>query len=73
MGTRSSILAWNTRTEEPGGLQSVGLQRVGHDQATERTQHTHTQSFLGTTVRTEQTDVGQWLRVTGEATANGQR
>ena len=24
----SSILAW--RQEEPGGLQSVGLQRVGH-------------------------------------------
>ena len=45
MGIRSSILAWNTRTEEPGGLQSVGLQRVGHDQATERTQHTHTVIF----------------------------
>ena len=28
----SSILAWRTPwTEEPGGLQSVGLQRVGHD------------------------------------------
>ena len=30
--TRSSILAWRiSRTEEPGGLQSVGLQTVGHD------------------------------------------
>ena len=30
--THSSILAWRIpRTEEPGGLQSVGLQRVGHD------------------------------------------
>ena len=30
--THSSILAWEIpRTEEPGGLQSMGLQRVGHD------------------------------------------
>ena len=28
----SSILAWRIPgTEEPGGLQSIGLQRVGHD------------------------------------------
>ena len=32
MATHSSILAWKIpRTEEPGRLQSVGLQRVGHD------------------------------------------
>ena len=32
MATRSSILAWRIpRTEEPGGLQSMGSQRVGHD------------------------------------------
>ena len=32
MTTHSSILAWRIpRTEEPGGLQSIGLQRVGHD------------------------------------------
>ena len=31
MATHSSILAWKTPwTEEPGGLQSMGLQRVGH-------------------------------------------
>ena len=31
MATHSSILAWNIPwTEEPGGLQSMGLQRVGH-------------------------------------------
>ena len=31
VATHSSILAWrNPWTEEPGGLQSVGLQRVGH-------------------------------------------
>ena len=32
MATRSSILAWRIPwTEEPGGLQSMGLQRVRHD------------------------------------------
>ena len=32
MATHSSILAWRIlRTEEPGGLQSIGSQRVGHD------------------------------------------
>ena len=31
MATHSSIIAWRIPwTEEPGGLQSVGLQRVGH-------------------------------------------
>ena len=32
MATHSSILAWRIpRIEQPGGLQSMGLQRVGHD------------------------------------------
>ena len=32
MATHSGILAWETPwTEEPGGLQSRGSQRVGHD------------------------------------------
>ena len=32
MATHSSILAWRMPwTEEPGGLQSMGSQRVGHD------------------------------------------
>ena len=32
MATHSSILAWRIAwTEEPGGLQSTGSQRVGHD------------------------------------------
>ena len=40
MATQSSILAWRIpRTEEPGGLQSMGLQRVRHDLVAE---HTHT-------------------------------
>ena len=36
MATHSSILAWKIPwTEEPGGLQSMGSQRVGHDCVTE--------------------------------------
>ena len=32
MATHSSILSWRIPwTEEPGGLQSMGSQRVGHD------------------------------------------
>ena len=32
MATHYSILVWRIPwTEEPGGLQSMGLQRVGHD------------------------------------------
>ena len=32
MATHSSVLAWRIPwTEEPGGLQSMGSKRVGHD------------------------------------------
>ena len=32
MATHSSILAWSIPwTEEPGGLQFMGSQRIGHD------------------------------------------
>ena len=32
MATHSSVLAWRTPgTEEPGGLQSIGSQGVGHN------------------------------------------
>ena len=35
MATCYSILAWKILwTEEPGGLQSMGLQRVKHDEET---------------------------------------
>ena len=41
MATHFSIVAWRIPwTEEPGGLQSMGLQRVGHT-------HTHTNEFFG--------------------------
>ena len=37
MATHSSILAWRIPwTVEPGGLQSIGLQRVGHNLATKQ-------------------------------------
>ena len=36
IATHSSILAWEIpQTEEPGGLQSMGSLRVGHNLATE--------------------------------------
>ena len=42
MAAHSSILAWRIPwTEEPGGLRSIGLQKVGHDWTT----NTSTTSF----------------------------
>ena len=39
MAIHSSILAWRIPwEEEPGGLQSTGSQRVGHDSATKQQQ-----------------------------------
>ena len=43
MAMDSSILAWRIPwTEEPGDLQSMGLQIVRHDQASNT--HTHTET-----------------------------
>ena len=40
MTAHSSILAWRIpRTEEPGELQSLGSQRVGHKLATKESSH----------------------------------
>ena len=37
MATHSSVLAWRIPwTEEPGGLQSMGSQRLGHDLGTKQ-------------------------------------
>ena len=42
MATHSSILAWEILwTEEPGRLQSMGLQRIGHDWVTKHIAHHH--------------------------------
>ena len=44
MATHSNILAWKIPwTEEPGGLQSMGLQLVEHDQVNE---HIHLKSLF---------------------------
>ena len=49
MTTHSSILAWRIpRTEEPGGLQSIGSQRVRYDSATKHSEcHLLQNSFRG--------------------------
>ena len=45
LATHSSILTWRIPwTEEPGGLQSVGLQRVRHNRVTNT--HTHTPKIM---------------------------
>ena len=42
MATHSNILAWrNPWTEEPGGLQFIGLLRVRHDRSDLACTHTH--------------------------------
>ena len=57
MATHSSILAWEiTWTEEPGGLWSMGLQRVGQDLATKQQQSLFTADFLGRTQNIENFD-----------------
>ena len=53
MATNSSILAWRIPwTEEPGGLQSMRLQRIGHYWTCVRAHahtHTHTHTHAYTT------------------------
>ena len=47
MAMYSTILAWKTPwTEEPGGLQSIGLQRIRHNLVTEHTaQHINSEKY----------------------------
>ena len=57
MATHSSILAWEIPwTEEPGGLQSMGLQRVGHNLATKQ----QIKSVTGDTEPEGEQDKGEW-------------
>ena len=50
MATHTSILAWEIPgAEEPGGLQSMGSQRVRHDRVT----NTHTQCKIGVLIITK--------------------
>ena len=47
METHSSFLAWEIPwTEEPDGLQSMGVQRVGHDSVIKQQQHIKTAGGL---------------------------
>ena len=42
MASHSSVLTWEIPwTEEPSGLQSMGLQRAGHDLTTKPQQQQH--------------------------------
>ena len=51
MATDSSILAWEIPwTEEPGGLWSMGMQKVGHESATEHSTHKPTLKKSSTTL-----------------------
>ena len=60
MATLSSILAWRIPwTEEPGGLQSMGSQRVENDSATKQQHihiHTHTHTHPEKRKRENQRD-----------------
>ena len=64
MATHSSILAWRVPwTEEPGGLLSMGLHRVGHDwsnlarmHALEKEMATHSSIFARRIPGTEESD-----------------
>ena len=55
MATYSSILSWKIPwTKEPGRLQSMGLQRIGDDLATECMHtHTHAHTHAHTHTRTD--------------------
>ena len=60
MAAHSSVLAWRVPwTEEPGGLQSTGSQRVRHDLAAE---HTRWRSWCRpVTPCSERCDLSPWL------------
>ena len=54
MATYSSILTWKIPwTEKPGGLQSMGSQRVGHNWT-----HVHAHTCTHTQTNTQESSVG---------------
>ena len=73
VATHSSILAGRTPwTEEPGELQSMESQRVGHNWATNTHRHTHTHTHRGlmveenrqalnTCLKTHFTSICKWI------------
>ena len=64
MATQPSILAWEIpRTEEPGGLQSMGPQRFGHHQVMkERRQQQHAKTFSSERAYGGHRDLGGTVR-----------
>ena len=55
MATHSSILAWRIPwTEEPGGLLSTGLRRVGHDMSDLACMHTRKGHIIAAIIITTQ-------------------
>ena len=47
MATLSSVVAWEIPwTEEPGGLQSMGSKKTGHDLVTKQQQQQQQQIYL---------------------------
>ena len=56
MATHSSILAWEISGTEPGRLQSVGLQKVGHDLVTKQPVELACYSFIDSGRRHERKD-----------------
>ena len=61
MATHSSILAWRIPwTEEPGGLQSMGLERVSHD-CRDLAQHNPkcSNTFFYMWLQTESSEIGK--------------
>ena len=64
MAIHSSILAWRIPwTEEPGGLQSMRLQRVGHDWAT-NTQSWEQTSFMNNSINAHRCCWNCWCHMT---------
>ena len=56
MATHSSILTWEIPwAEEPGSLQSMGLQRVGHDSVTEHRERNRQKESASTPQMTQVT------------------
>ena len=63
MATHSSVLAWKIPwTEEPGGLHSMGSQKVRHDWATNTHTDMHTYMCIWYLYHILQVFVPKWLR-----------
>ena len=61
MATHSSILAWRIPwTEEPGGLQSIGLQRARHDWSNLACMHMYTMDYYSAIKRNE---IGSFVEI----------